>query len=110
MSNIETTQLETVRRRRCANHASTRTTQLYDRRSDEATLDELEANGQVVLRYAPEENFNGSLRNIAGVRNVAGNVFGLMPHPEHAVDPLTGSTNGLCIFESMRLAVEGVHA
>jgi phosphoribosylformylglycinamidine synthase subunit PurQ / glutaminase len=73
----------------------------------EATLDELEANGQVVMRYAPEENFNGSLREIAGVRNVAGNVFGLMPHPEHAVDPLTGSTDGLCIFESMRLAVEG---
>ncbi|HEV3070298.1 MAG TPA: phosphoribosylformylglycinamidine synthase subunit PurQ [Solirubrobacteraceae bacterium] len=75
--------------------------------ADEATLDELEANGQVVLRYAPEENFNGSLRDIAGVRNAAGNVFGLMPHPEHAVDPLTGSTDGLCIFASMCLAVEG---
>lgn len=78
--------------------------------ADEATLDELEANGQVVLRYAPQENFNGSLRDIAGVRNAAGNVFGLMPHPEHAVDPLTGSTDGLCIFESMRLAVEGARA
>jgi phosphoribosylformylglycinamidine synthase I len=78
--------------------------------ADEATLDELEENGQVVLRYAPRENFNGSLREIAGVRNAAGNVFGLMPHPEHAVDPLTGSTDGLCIFESMRLAVEGVRA
>jgi phosphoribosylformylglycinamidine synthase I len=77
--------------------------------ADEATLDQLEANGQVVLRYAPQENFNGSLRDIAGVRNAAGNVFGLMPHPEHAVDPLTGSTDGLCIFESMRLAVEGAH-
>lgn len=77
--------------------------------ADEATLDELEANGQVLLRYAPRENFNGSLRDIAGVRNAAGNVFGLMPHPEHAVDPLTGSTDGLCIFESMRLAVEGAH-
>lgn len=75
--------------------------------AEEATLDELEANGQVVLRYASAENFNGSLRDIAGVRNAAGNVFGLMPHPEHAVDPLTGSTDGLCIFESMRLAVEG---
>jgi phosphoribosylformylglycinamidine synthase I len=75
--------------------------------ADEATLDELETNGQVVLRYASEENFNGSLRDIAGVRNAAGNVFGLMPHPEHAVDPLTGSTHGLCIFESMRLAIEG---
>jgi phosphoribosylformylglycinamidine synthase subunit PurQ / glutaminase len=78
--------------------------------ADEATLDELEANGQVVLRYAPAENFNGSLRDIAGVCNAAGNVFGLMPHPEHAVDPLTGSTDGLCIFESMRLAVEGARA
>ena len=54
-------------------------------------LDELEANDQVVLRYAPGENFNGSSRDIAGVCNAAGNVVGLMPHPEHAVDPLTGS-------------------
>ncbi len=78
--------------------------------ADDATLDELEGNGQVVLRYAAGENFNGSLRDIAGVRNAAGNVFGLMPHPEHAVDPLTGSTDGLGIFESMRLAVEsGAH-
>jgi phosphoribosylformylglycinamidine synthase subunit PurQ / glutaminase len=75
--------------------------------ADERTLNELEEAGQVVLRYAPGHNFNGSLRDIAGVRNAAGNVFGLMPHPEHAVDPLTGSTDGLCIFESMRLAVEG---
>jgi phosphoribosylformylglycinamidine synthase subunit PurQ / glutaminase len=65
-------------------------------------LDELEANGQVLLRYAAGHNPNGSLREIAGVRNEAGNVFGLMPHPEHAVDPLTGSTDGLTIFESMR--------
>ena len=78
--------------------------------ADEATLDELEANGQVVLRYDPAENFNGSLRDIAGVRNEAGNVFGLMPHPEHAVDALTGSTDGLRIFESMRDSVEGVRA
>src|SRR5580704_11343809 len=76
--------------------------------AEERTLDELESGGQVVLRYAPGHNFNGSLRDIAGVRNEAGNVFGLMPHPEHAVDELTGSTDGLCIFESMRLAVEGV--
>jgi phosphoribosylformylglycinamidine synthase I len=78
--------------------------------ADEPTLDELERGGQVVLRYAPCENFNGSLRDIAGVQNAAGNVFGLMPHPEHAVDELTGSTDGLCIFESMRLAAEGAHA
>ncbi len=75
--------------------------------ADERALHELEHAGQVVLRYAPGHNFNGSLRDIAGVRNEAGNVFGLMPHPEHAVDELTGSTDGLCIFESMRLAVEG---
>jgi phosphoribosylformylglycinamidine synthase I len=75
--------------------------------ADEPTLDELERGGLVVLRYAPGHNFNGSLRDIAGVQNAAGNVFGLMPHPEHAVDPLTGSTDGLRIFESMRLAVEG---
>jgi phosphoribosylformylglycinamidine synthase subunit PurQ / glutaminase len=77
--------------------------------ADERTLDELEDAGQVVLRYAPGHNFNGSLRDIAGVRNAAGNVFGLMPHPEHAVEDLTGSTDGLCIFESMRATVEGAH-
>jgi phosphoribosylformylglycinamidine synthase I len=75
--------------------------------ADERTLDELERENQVVLRYAPGHNFNGSARDIAGVRNAAGNVFGLMPHPEHAVDALTGSTDGLRIFESMRLHVEG---
>jgi phosphoribosylformylglycinamidine synthase I len=75
--------------------------------AEQDALDRLEENGQVLLRYAPGHNFNGSLRDIAGVRNAAGNVFGLMPHPEHAVDELTGSTDGLCIFESMRLAVEG---
>jgi phosphoribosylformylglycinamidine synthase I len=78
--------------------------------ADELTLDRLEAQGQVVLRYAAGHNFNGSLRDIAGVRNEAGNVFGLMPHPEHAVDELTGSTDGLRIFESMRLTVEGAYA
>jgi phosphoribosylformylglycinamidine synthase subunit PurQ / glutaminase len=76
--------------------------------ADEATLARIEDRGQVVLRYAPGHNFNGSLNDIAGVRNEAGNVFGMMPHPEHAVDPLTGdgSTDGLRIFESMRFAVE----
>ena len=69
-------------------------------------LDRLQASGQVVLRYAPGHNPNGSLRDIAGVRNEAGNVFGLMPHPEHAVDPLGGSVDGLRIFESMRAHVE----
>jgi len=63
--------------------------------------EQVEANGQVLLRYAPGESFNGSLGDVAGVRNEAGNVFGLMPHPEHAVDPLTGSTDGLKLFQSI---------
>ncbi|HEX3734197.1 MAG TPA: phosphoribosylformylglycinamidine synthase subunit PurQ [Solirubrobacterales bacterium] len=67
----------------------------------EEVLDELEANGQVAYRYAAGQNPNGSARDIAGVRNEAGNVLGLMPHPEHAVDPLTGSTDGLRVFEAM---------
>jgi phosphoribosylformylglycinamidine synthase subunit PurQ / glutaminase len=74
------------------------------------TLRAIEEGGQVLLRYAPGHNFNGSARDIAGVMNEAGNVFGLMPHPEHAVDPLTGSSDGLKLFESMRLSVEGVRA
>jgi len=73
----------------------------------DATLDRLEAAGQVLLRYAPGQNPNGSLRDIAGVCNEAGNVFGLMPHPEHAVDHLTGSTDGLKIFQSIRAHVAG---
>ena len=76
----------------------------------EDTLRAIEASGQVVLRYAPGHNFNGSVHEIAGVTNESGNVFGLMPHPEHAVDPLTGSSDGLKLFESMRLSVEGARA
>ncbi|MGB7588833.1 MAG: phosphoribosylformylglycinamidine synthase subunit PurQ [Solirubrobacterales bacterium] len=64
-------------------------------------LDEIEAKGQVAYRYAPGQNPNGSARDIAGVTNEAGNVLGLMPHPEHAVDPLTGSTDGLRVFEAV---------
>jgi phosphoribosylformylglycinamidine synthase len=64
-------------------------------------LDEMEANGQVVLRYVADPISNGSLDGIAGVSNAAGNVLGLMPHPEHAVDELTGSTDGLRLFESV---------
>jgi phosphoribosylformylglycinamidine synthase subunit PurQ / glutaminase len=64
-------------------------------------LDELEARGQVAYRYADGHNANGSVRDIAGVRNERGNVLGLMPHPEHAVDPLTGSTDGRLVFESL---------
>jgi phosphoribosylformylglycinamidine synthase subunit PurQ / glutaminase len=68
------------------------------------TLARMRERGQVVLRYAPGENPNGSLDDIAGVVNEAGNVFGLMPHPEHAVDPLTGSTSGLGLFASLAAA------
>ncbi len=66
----------------------------------EEVLDQLEANGQVAYRYAPGQNPNGSARDIAGVRNEGGNVLGLMPHPEHAVDELTGSTDGLKILKT----------
>ncbi len=76
--------------------------------AEEHTLRAMEEGGQVVLRYLAEQNFNGSLHDIAGVCNEAGNVFGLMPHPEHAVDELSGSTDGLKIFASMRMACEGV--
>ena len=65
------------------------------------TLEELEANGQVLLRYAAGQNPNGSLRNVAGVCNQGRNVMGLMPHPEHAVDPLTGSADGGVLFASL---------
>lgn len=69
--------------------------------ADEATLDELEAEGRVVFRYL-DVNPNGSRRDIAGVSNAAGNVVGLMPHPEHAVEALTGpTTDGLPFFTSV---------
>ncbi|MFE2426042.1 phosphoribosylformylglycinamidine synthase subunit PurQ [Streptomyces sp. NPDC059373] len=70
--------------------------------ADEHTLDELEAEGRVVFRYA-DWNPNGSLRDIAGITNAAGNVVGLMPHPEHAVESLigTGRTDGLGFFTSI---------
>ena len=61
----------------------------------------LAAAGQVVFRYAPGHNPNGSLADIAGVRNPAGNVVGPMPHPEHAVDPLLGPVGGRGLFESV---------
>ncbi|MGH2984715.1 MAG: phosphoribosylformylglycinamidine synthase subunit PurQ [Solirubrobacterales bacterium] len=74
----------------------------------EEDLDAIEARGQVAFRYAPGQNPNGSLREIAGVTNEAGNVLGLMPHPEHAVDPLTGSDDGLALFKS--IAAQPAHA
>ncbi len=64
-------------------------------------LERMEARGQIVLRYAHDGNPNGSSNDIAGVSNEAGNVMGLMPHPEHAVDALTGSIDGLSLFASM---------
>jgi phosphoribosylformylglycinamidine synthase I len=67
--------------------------------ADERTLDQLEAEDRVVLRYL--ENPNGSLRDIAGIQNEGRNVMGLMPHPEDVTEPLMGSTDGLVIFESM---------
>ncbi len=67
----------------------------------DAVLDELERAGQVALRYAEGQNPNGSLRDIAGVLSAEGNVLGLMPHPEHAVDPLCGSSDGARLFESL---------
>lgn len=70
--------------------------------ADEHTLDALEAEGRVAFRYVGH-NPNGSLRDIAGITNAAGNVVGLMPHPEHAVEPLigTGRTDGLGFFTSI---------
>ncbi len=68
--------------------------------ADPATLDRLESEGQVVARYLGP-NPNGSMRDIAGITNERGNVVGLMPHPEHAVDPLCGAgTDGLGFFTS----------
>ena len=60
---------------------------------DPELVDQLETNGQIVFRYAPGENPNGAIADVAGVCNEAGNVVGLMPHPEHAVDPVLGSTD-----------------
>lgn len=67
--------------------------------ADEATLDELEAESRVAFRYV--QNCNGSLRDIAGVLNKAGNVLGMMPHPERAVDSAHGGTDGTALFEGV---------
>ena len=69
--------------------------------ADTDVLAEVEENRQIVLRYAPGENPNGSVGDVAGVVNRDGNVFGLMPHPEHAVDPLLGSQDGALILASL---------
>jgi len=76
--------------------------------ADAATLEDLEASAQVIFRYTdsaglvtPEANPNGSLNNIAGICNKAGNVLGMMPHPERASDPALGATDGLPFFKSL---------
>jgi phosphoribosylformylglycinamidine synthase len=76
--------------------------------ADDSTLDMLEGEGRVVVRYLGG-NPNGSYRGIAGIANAAGNVVGLMPHPEHAVDDLTGpGTDGLGFFTSVLKGLVGV--
>lgn len=76
--------------------------------ADDATLAEIEQNKQVVFRYCdangemtPDANPNGSLNNIAGICNKAGNVMGMMPHPERASDPMLGYTDGIRLFKSV---------
>ena len=76
--------------------------------ADEATLEELEANGQVVFRYCspqgdvtPDSNPNGSSRNIAGIVNRQGNVLGMMPHPERCCEEMMGGRDGRFIFQSL---------
>ena len=69
--------------------------------ADAALLAELESSGQLLLRYAAGANPNGAVADVAGVLNADGNVFGLMPHPEHAVDPLLGSADGALILGSL---------
>ena len=75
--------------------------------ADEATLDQLEGDGHIIARYVGV-NPNGSRRDIAGIRNARGNVVGLMPHPEHAVEALTGPTvDGLGFFTSVLQSIAG---
>jgi phosphoribosylformylglycinamidine synthase len=76
--------------------------------ADDETLDLLEGEGRVLFRYTDSEgeavdsaNPNGSARSIAGILNEAGNVMGLMPHPERAVEPILGSVDGLGLFKSL---------
>jgi phosphoribosylformylglycinamidine synthase I len=76
----------------------------------DSELDQMEADGRIAFRYGPGENPNGSVRDIAGVLNEAGNVLGLMPHPEHAVDPLTGSDDGIALFRALASASQAAAA
>lgn len=79
--------------------------------ADTATIDTLESNGQILFRYADENgninekgNPNGSINNIAGIKNKAGNVFGMMPHPERATSSILGNVDGVKVFEYLQLA------
>ena len=81
--------------------------------ASETVLNEMEANHQVLFRYCDahghitdEANFNGTARNIAGVMNKQGNVFGMMPHPERASDAILGNTDGLAFFQSVLKAAQ----
>ena len=81
--------------------------------ADDATLDRLEGEGRVAFRYVDATgaatataNPNGAMRNIAGVTNESGTVVGMMPHPERALEPLLGSTDGLVLFQSLLSAVK----
>ncbi len=85
--------------------------------ADAGTLRELESNGRIAFRYCdhageptPDSNPNGSLSNIAGIVNERGNVLGMMPHPDRAVDPRTGSVDGLGIFRSLVAFARGAEA
>jgi phosphoribosylformylglycinamidine synthase len=69
--------------------------------ADDETLNRLEGEGRVALRYAPGQNPNGSARDIAGILNQKRNVLGLMPHPERVVDPLLGGTDGIKLFQGL---------
>jgi phosphoribosylformylglycinamidine synthase subunit PurQ / glutaminase len=69
--------------------------------ADPDLLGELESNDQILVRYTEGENPSGAVSDVAGVINADGNVFGLMPHPEHAVDPLLGSTDGGLMLGSL---------
>ncbi|MGH7501222.1 MAG: phosphoribosylformylglycinamidine synthase subunit PurQ [Longimicrobiales bacterium] len=80
--------------------------------AEQATLDALEEEGRIIFRYTDENgdatdegNANGSMRNIAGIVNEAGNIMGMMPHPERSVEALLGSTDGLGVFQSLRDAL-----
>lgn len=85
--------------------------------ADDATLDKLEANGQIIYRYCDENgnitsdaNPNGSLRNIAGISNAAGNVFGMMPHPERACDTALGNADGVKVLKELLFSEKAVPA